>query len=238
MSSSGTFTGVIADRDLSGHRMLLVDLFGFGFSDRPSEFGYTLEEHALVVAELLDSVGLSGCAVIGHSLGGTVAITLAGLRPDLVSNLVVAEANLDLGGGAFSKVIAAQSEEEFVQRGFGAFVQRIVASAAAGDEAMAAYAGMLQVADPCAVYRSARALVDGIRPSMRARYNELPMPRAYVFGERSVPRDQASVLPDAPDPEELARHGIRVVVVPEAGHFMMFDNPAGFARALKEALST
>lgn len=103
---------------------------------------------------------------------------------------------------------------------------------------MAAYAGMLQVADPCAVYRSARALVDGIRPSMRARYNELPMPRAYVFGERSVPRDQASVLPDAPDPEELARHGIRVVVVPEAGHFMMFDNPAGFARALKEALST
>jgi len=238
MASSGTFTRVITDPTLSGYRAVLVDLLGFGFSDRPTEFGYTLEEHALVVAELLDHIGLRGCAVIGHSLGGSVAITLTTLRPDLVSNLVVAEANLDPGGGAFSRGIAAQSEEEFIRVGFAAFFQKIMTRAAEGDESMAAYAGMLQVAAPRAVYRSALALVEGIRPAMRARYNELPMPRAYIYGERSVPRDRASVLPDAPDPKELVEHGIRVFIVPRAGHFMMFDNPAGFAQALKDALST
>jgi pimeloyl-ACP methyl ester carboxylesterase len=238
MASSGTFTRVITASALSGHRSVLVDLLGFGFSDRPAEFGYTLEGHALVVAELLDHIGLRGCEVIGHSLGGSVAITLTTLRPDLVSNLVVAEANLDPGGGAFSRVIAAQSEEEFVRAGSAAFLQRILAGAARGDESMTAFAGMLQVAASHAVYRSARALVEGIRPAMRARYNELPMPRAYIYGERSVPRDRASVMPDAPDPKELEEHGIRVLVVPCAGHFMMFDNPAGFALALKEALST
>jgi pimeloyl-ACP methyl ester carboxylesterase len=189
------------------------------------------------VAELLDHIGLRGCAVIGHSLGGSIAITLATLRPDLVSNLVVAEANLDPGGGAFSRVIAAQSEEEFIRTGSAAFLERILRNAAEGDESMAACAGMLQVAAPHAVYRSARALVEGIRPAMRARYNELPMPRSYIYGQRSVPRDRASVLPDAPDPKELAEHGIRVFIVPRAGHFMMFDNPAGFAQALKDALS-
>jgi pimeloyl-ACP methyl ester carboxylesterase len=44
-------------------------------------------------------------------------------------------------------------------------------------------------------------------------------------------------MPDAPDPKELAEHGIRVFIVPRAGHFMMFDNPAGFAQVLKDALS-
>jgi pimeloyl-ACP methyl ester carboxylesterase len=238
MASSGTFTRVITDPSLLGYRTVLVDLLGSGFSDRPLEFGYTLEEHALVVAELLDHIGLRRCAVIGHSLGGSVAITLAILRPDLVSNLVVAEANLDPGGGAFSKVIAAQSEEEFMRTGFAAFLERILMSAAEGDESMSACAGMLQVAAPHAVYRSARALVEGIRPAMRAGYNELQIPRAYIYGERSVPRDRASVLPDAPDPKELAAHGIRVLIVPNAGHFMMFDNPAGFAQVLKDALST
>jgi pimeloyl-ACP methyl ester carboxylesterase len=237
MSSSGTFIRVVADPFLSGYRSLLVDLPGFGFSDRPLEFGYSLEDHAQVVAGLLDRSGLRGCAVIGHSLGGSVAITLAILRPDLVSNLVVAEANLDPGGGAFSKVIAAQSEEEYINAGSAAFLKRIQMRADEGDESMAAFAGMLQVAAPHAVYRSARALVEGIRPAMRDRYNELPMPRAYIYGERSVPRDRASVLPDAPDPKDLGEHGIRVLVVPHAGHFMMFDNPAGSAQVLSEALS-
>jgi pimeloyl-ACP methyl ester carboxylesterase len=238
MASSGTFTRVITDPTMTGYRAVLVDLLGFGLSDRPTEFGYTLEEHALVVAELLDHIGLRGCAVIGHSLGGSIAITLTTLRPDLVSNLVVAEANLDPGGGAFSRGIAAQSEEGFIRVGFAAFLRKIMTRAAKGDESMAAYAGMLQIAAPQAVYRSARALVEGIRPAMRARYNELPLPRAYIYGERSVPRDRASVLPDAPDPKELGEHGIRVFIVPRAGHFMMFDNPAGFAQALKDALST
>ena len=200
MASSGTFARVITDPILSGNRSLLVDLLGFGSSDRPADFGYGLEDHALVVAELLDHIGLRGCAVIGHSLGGSVAITLATLRPDLVSNLVVAEANLDPGGGSFSRGIAAQSEEEFIRAGFADFLQRILTSASQGDEGMAAYAGMLQVAAPHAVCRSARALVEEIRPAMRARYNKLPMPRAYIYGERSVPRDRASVMPDAPDP--------------------------------------
>ena len=84
---------------LAGYHSVLIDFLGFGFSDRPEGFGYTLEDHAQTVAELHDHLGLRHCALIGHSMGGSVAITLAAIRPEIVSRLVIAEGNLDPGGG-------------------------------------------------------------------------------------------------------------------------------------------
>ena len=98
-SSSASFTNVAMHPDLAGHRSLLVDFLGFGFSDRPPDFSYTHEDQAYAIAGLLDHLDLQDCAFVGHSMGGSVAISLAALRPELVSRLIVAEGNLDPGGG-------------------------------------------------------------------------------------------------------------------------------------------
>jgi pimeloyl-ACP methyl ester carboxylesterase len=58
---------------------------------------------------------------------------------------------------------------------------------------------------------------------MRERFVTLAIPRAYVFGERS--------LPD-PDYEWLADRGIAVATIANAGHGMMDDNPEGCAHVL------
>lgn len=62
---------------------------------------------------------------------------------------------------------------------------------------------------------------------MRERLYSMRIPRAYLFGERS--------LPDA-DAEELPKRGIQALVVPNAGHDMMFDNPVGVAGAIQQTL--
>jgi len=236
-AASATYLQIVADPVLAGHRSLLVDFLGSGFSDRPENFNHSLDEHARSVAMLLDHLGLKDCVVVGHSMGGSVVITLADLRPELVSRLVVSEANLDPGGGSFSRKVAAQSEEAFVKEGFPAFLQGLREAAKGGDATAAALAGICQVAAPHAVYRQAVALVHGISPAMRMRFYELPIPRVFIYGERSVPKDEASATPDAPDPNQLMKHGIRVLVVPGAGHSMMFDNPTGLVQVLKDALA-
>src|SRR4026208_162235 len=110
--SPPTFTSILHEHPaLRQQRSVFVDLLGSGFSDAPEDFGYSLEEHARVVSRLLDELNLKGCKVSGYSRGGAVAISLASLRPDLVSRLVLMEANLDPGGGLASKGIAEQSEE-------------------------------------------------------------------------------------------------------------------------------
>lgn len=213
--------GMAACCPLSAHRRLLVDFLGHGFSDRPSGFSYRLEDHARSVAAALDDSRARGCWVIGHSMGGTVGIVLADLRPDLVSALVVAEGNLDPGVGTGSALIAAMSEQEYVEGGHGALARRFAAEAPPGDPGMSAYLGAFRVADPRAVHRSAVGLLAPIDPTARERLYRFVGPKAYVFGERS--------LPD-PDHERLVAAGIEVIVIPGASHAMTVEAPGELAR--------
>ena len=72
-----------------------MDLPGFGISDRPAGFGYSLEEHADALTSALDAADVRGAEIVGHSMGGAVAIVLATRRPELVARLILANANLD-----------------------------------------------------------------------------------------------------------------------------------------------
>jgi pimeloyl-ACP methyl ester carboxylesterase len=220
-ASSADFPPVAANAVLNGRRSIVVDLFGHGYSDAPDEFSYALEDHADCVARLLDYLSAKDCAVFGHSMGGSVAITLGAVRPDLVANLIVAEGNLDPGGGIVSAGIAGQTESGFVTAGHAALLEQIFEDF--GDPRTQT----LRAASPVGLYRTAVGLVKGTEPTMRERIYKLPIPRAYVFGERG--------LPD-PETEQLASHGVPVLVVPDAGHDMPLDNPAGLAHTVAEAL--
>ena len=123
--SAATLIPTATHASLRARRSILVDLFGFGFSDRPERFGYTLEDHARTVALLLGDLGLDDCEVIGHSSGGSIAIVLAALRPDLVRSLTIAEANLDPGMGPFTAGVLRRGEQEWVNDGVGATLEEL-----------------------------------------------------------------------------------------------------------------
>lgn len=220
-ASSCDYPRVAADPVLGDRRRLLVDLLGAGFSDRPEAFSYGVLDHARVLAELIDGLGDGPVDVYGHSMGGSVAIALAGLRAGRVARLVVSEPNLVAGGGAFSRPIAAQAEARFVARGFAEAV------AEARGSGNLVWSGSLQASSALAVHRGARSLVQGAEPSWLAQLCDLQTPRTAVYGARS--------LPD-PDAERLERAAVPIRIVEEAGHSMAWENPSGLAQAIAEAL--
>ena len=65
------------------HRVVAVDLLGFGGSEKP-DAGYSIEEQADLVAQALSRLGVHEATVVGHSLGGTVVDALAERPADLV----------------------------------------------------------------------------------------------------------------------------------------------------------
>ena len=79
------------------HRVVAVDLLGFGGSEKP-ESGYSMEEEADAVAEALTQLGVRRATVVGHSLGGTVATALAERSPQLVERLVILDQAPDNDG--------------------------------------------------------------------------------------------------------------------------------------------
>ncbi len=59
------------------HRVIALDLKGFGRSEKPDDGAYSAEDQAALVAGFILERGLEGVTVIGHSFGGTVALRTA-----------------------------------------------------------------------------------------------------------------------------------------------------------------
>ena len=76
---------------LRGRRLLVPELPGHGGSE-PLPAAANLNAYADSLAEVAEREGLSPAAVVGHSLGGAIALRLAIRRPDGVSRLVLAAA--------------------------------------------------------------------------------------------------------------------------------------------------
>jgi pimeloyl-ACP methyl ester carboxylesterase len=70
------------------HRVVALDLLGHGGSEKPSS-GYEIENQANLVAEALGRLGVRDAVVVGHSLGGGVAVALASQSPELVNRVVL-----------------------------------------------------------------------------------------------------------------------------------------------------
>lgn len=88
--SHRTFEDVIDPLARRFH-VIAPDLPGFGESEKPSPARYTygVEAHAEAIADLIAAFGVGRAAVVGHAMGGAIAITLAADHPELVQRLVL-----------------------------------------------------------------------------------------------------------------------------------------------------
>ena len=75
-------------------KVVAPDLPGFGESEKPpsTRFPYGVDSFTEAVADLYAGLGLGRVAVVGHGVGGAVALTLAARHPELVSQLVLVDA--------------------------------------------------------------------------------------------------------------------------------------------------
>src|SRR5256885_12857557 len=73
------------------HRVLAIDLPGFGKSDKPV-LAYTIDLFVKAVRDLMACEGLERAAVMGVSMGGRVALGLALEAPEMVERLVLVDA--------------------------------------------------------------------------------------------------------------------------------------------------
>jgi pimeloyl-ACP methyl ester carboxylesterase len=70
------------------HRVIAVDLLGHGGSEKPTS-GYSIPDQANLVAQALDRLGVRDATVVGHSLGGPVAVALTEQSPELVNRITI-----------------------------------------------------------------------------------------------------------------------------------------------------
>jgi haloalkane dehalogenase len=117
-------------RKLRDHfRCIAPDYLGFGLSDRPPGFGYRIEEHASVMGELVDHLGLDGYLSMGQDWGGPISMTVGTARADRVRGVVLGNTWFwpadDPATRIFSKVMGSwPMQRAILRRNF--FVDRLI----------------------------------------------------------------------------------------------------------------
>src|ERR1035441_6931282 len=76
----------------AGFRVYLPDLPGFGRSEQPADFSYSVRDQAVVVVGLLDALGLKQVDLGGSSMGGWIVQLVAARHPERVRGLMLFDA--------------------------------------------------------------------------------------------------------------------------------------------------
>ncbi len=75
-----------------GFHVIAVDLLGFGFSEKPGWFDYSIASQARMIVRLMNRLGIGRATLVGSSYGGAVASTIALDYAERVEKLVLVSA--------------------------------------------------------------------------------------------------------------------------------------------------
>ena len=219
-------------------RVIAPDMLGHGASAKPRG-DYSLGAFASGVRDLLELLGVDTATVVGHSLGGGVAMQFAYQYPDRCERLVLVSSG-GLGREVTPLLRAATLPgAEWVVPLLGRLARRtpvapLLPPGAA--EISRNFASLAATDAGRAFVHTARAVMDvgGQRIDASDRlYLAATMPTLLVWGDRDrfIPIDHgrhaAELMP-----------GSRLEVFAGAGHFPMHDNPGRFARLLLDFITT
>lgn len=222
-------------------RCIAPDYLGFGLSERPPGFGYTISEHAQVVGELVDHLNLAGYVSMGQDWGGPISMAVDVARADRVRGVVLGNTWFwpadTLAMKAFSRIMSsALMQRAILQRNF--FVERLLPAGTAKTLSPAVMAHYRAVqpspADRAGVarmpreIRTAGGLLERLARDVPAKLGSKPA--LIVWGMK----DQA-FRPGGMIPRMRSTFPDHVVVeLPTAGHFIQEDAPEQIAGAIIE----
>ncbi len=231
---------------LGGARILAVDLAGHGLSGhRPAGVAYQLWDYVYDLLQLANQQGWRRFALLGHSMGASVAALMAAALPERISRLALIDGALPLTaaaedaparlGQAFRRLaqierrlapVYADREQAVVARMRAAFpVSREAAERLVERGLAAVEGGFRWRSDPRLLLPSP---VRFSEDQVRAFIGQIQCPVRLVLGDRGL-------YPQAAERERLMALGLAPRVLC-GGHHLHLDDPAG-AQAVAAALA-
>ena len=182
----------------SGREVYALDFPGHGGSGRPGDFS-SISEFKGIVSAFLDALGIPRVHLVGHSMGGAIALDFAGTFPERVASLtLIATAGLgeEIDGQYINGFISATRRKDLKPVLEKLFAEPSLAGKQLIDD-------VLKFKRMDGVEDSLRAIANGFCPGgkqalvLRDTLNQLPMPVMVISGseDRIIPPDHLGGLP-------------------------------------------
>jgi len=211
-------------------RTYALDFWGFGESGKQG--GYQIQDYVRLVDTFMERLGIQAAPLVGHSMGGTIGLSVALAHPQRVTKVVVVGS--PLAGSSLSLPLKAASSKPVAhllfsrlplfRRGLHTLSPRLCADPR--------FPGMI---DHDLSQTSLESFLNSIaslrKVNLLPQLDSIQIPVLGIYGDRDpiVHPHQAQVL------HQRIPHA-RVETYAGAGHFIMLDAPGRFRQSLEQFL--
>lgn len=213
------------------YRTYALDFWGFGESGKKRE-SYAVSDFVSLVDQFMQQLGIVRAPLIGHSMGGTVSLLVAIQYPERVSKVAVVG----------SPIVGASLAWPLKLAGYRAIAAMLF-------NMMGVFRAGMRVASPF-ICRDPRfpdmmdrdlsrttlssfllSIASLRRTDLRPLLGQVRVPTLGMYGDHDN-----IVAPDQWKPLQAGVTGAQIVRFPNAGHFIMLDEPETFIQSLKAFL--
>ncbi|WP_019203193.1 alpha/beta fold hydrolase [Tsukamurella sp. 1534] len=225
-------------------RCIAVDHLGFGLSERPAGFGYTIAELTSALGELMDHLRLDDVVVMGHDWGGPIGLGAAVPRADRIRGIALGNTAFwpidALPNRAFSAVMSTgPAQRRIVDRNL--LIDTVLFSELRGvltpreleqyRRAQPTPAARCALAVMPREIRAAAPLLGRLRDDVPAALGDVPALAVWGMRDRVFPPRRC--LPRV----AAAFRNLDVVELPRSGHVIQESAPDEIADALTAAFA-
>jgi pimeloyl-ACP methyl ester carboxylesterase len=238
-----------------GYRVIALDQLGFGKSSKPAHYQYSFQQLATNTSTVLDAAGVDRVSVVGHSMGGMLAIRFALMYPARVEKLVLVN---PIGLEDWKAVVPYHSIDQWYEQEKKATAESVRAYQRTSyyggtwkpeyERLIEIAVGMLKHPDYPKVAWASALLYDMIytQPVVHE-FPLLKVPTLLVIGQRDrtalgrawAPKELAATLGDYPalgKKAAAAIPGATLVEIPGVGHVPQVEAFEAYAEALARFL--
>jgi len=218
-ASGGCWTEVarLLEKD---YDIIMPDARGHGESDAP-ESGYRYADYAGDVISLINKLELDSPVLIGHSMGGTIALLTASLHPGLTGALVLADPPF------LSPAMQREVYESYLGDHHRHVLEKTPEELVADLQARHP-ARSPEITDIIAVARQKTCLAAfevlmPPNPDYRSLMSSMDIPALLVYGENGL------ITPSVAQEVQQLNHRFKIAQIAGAGHGLHYDQPYRFA---------
>ena len=217
--------------EIDDHKVLRIDFPGFGLSDTIENLSLSI--CADIVKQVLDDLGHETCSLIGHSMGGYVALAFAEKYKTMIQSLTLFHSHPFEDDD--EKIAIRKRSINFIQdNGHVLYVKQLVPTLFAPD-----YTNELLINrliynacsfDPQGIIEALKAMMD--RPSRFHVLEQLECPVLFIIGKKDMTSSFDTNMKQTQYPKIA-----QIEILPKVGHMGMFESPKATSRIIRKFLA-
>jgi len=220
--SKNDFFEAVSRAELQAYTLIAFDFPGCGNSPYPDDLHLEMDDLVEITQRVVSALPVDDFVIIGHSMGGLVALLYAEKYGDHMKGFINVEGNLAPEDCFFSREVAQHSFTHFTTTAFKEIKHRLAHSPNKGFQK---YADILtKSASERAFFDCCPSLVDySEHGTLIQRFIALKIPTMFVYGSENRSLSYLTTLKDS---------GCELVEIPQSNHFPGYDNPQAFYQTI------